>query len=148
MGYTHYWKNNNNISFSDEEFSSMQNVAKELIAECDKRGISLEYEFEETPNDNDDSIYINGVGSQQCEGFYLTKKLPEFDFCKTRNYDYDIIVVALLIYIHDIKPEIEIMSDGDYNDWLSGLELLEAVLNRQFKIPIINYNDSKFEMYW
>lgn len=142
MGYTHYWKTEKQILFSDEEWETLKNVSRQLVEECVIRGIKLTSDCETTPPIiNDEVIVINGNEDNCCETFVLERYMNDFYFCKTRYKNYDIIVVALLIYISNMKYELNVSSDGDYEDWKNGLELLETVLGRKFEMPIINYND-------
>ena len=112
MGYTNYWHKYNDFTDTEwkqikEEFSYIKKVAGHLIEDQSTENI----------------IKFNGVGDNGVEDFYLNReaKTPfdktyagqdvSFDFCKTNELPYDIVVWYLLTFISRICPHFAISRD-------------------------------------
>ena len=68
-----------------------------------------------------DQIRFDG----SCETFHLERVCPGFDFCKTRQADYDAEVVAVLVTAAREHPALRWNSDGVWpRDHAAGLTLL------------------------
>jgi hypothetical protein len=65
-----------------------------------------------SPEINDRRIFLNGEEDESCETFNLTKDEQDFEFCKTRQYPYDEIVVAIMREAMEINPTFNPRSDG------------------------------------
>ena len=138
MGYTHYWKTNNPITFSKEEWDKLKETARLIFKECKAMNIKLCYDEDmvsSPPRANNSEIVFNGFKDLSHETFVLTPTINGFNFCKTARKPYDVAVTALLIYIHAHKPNIKITSDGDNDNWLEGWKLLHKVTGEYFDIP-------------
>ena len=62
---------------------------------------------------NDSNIVFNGVGDGAHETFVVSRKVQDFDFCKTARKPYDQIVCMVLAYMLLVIPElVDITSDG------------------------------------
>ena len=108
MGYTHYWKHN---GFTDTEWEQLQVGAREIL---DNTDVSLAGGLGEgSPEITDNSIWLNGVGTDGYETFRLTKDSTTFDFCKTAMKPYDKIVVDILKLARDINKSFTPTSDGE-----------------------------------
>lgn len=143
MGYTHYW------SFKKAPRGKTTQIEKryqKAIKECNK---IIRYYSETYGGLSGFSAHVEpgtygGVkvnGSQnsgQCEDFVLREHFSQnesFNFCKTRQYPYDAVVVACLIVLkHRLGDLIDVSSDGDAEDWTDGVTLANAVLGR-FAVP-------------
>ena len=101
MGYTNYWYQHR--SFTDSEWKEIKTYF--LNRYCNtlyEVRIDIETDIKK------DLIALNGVGSESCETFILTKNLSKepdrdglehFNFCKTREFPYDKVVWKLLMFI-------------------------------------------------
>ena len=110
MGYTHYWKIENEIDVHNFEKIQKQTAifCMESKAAVNLEIVSIGHKSALTP-----SIRIEGISDDGHETFYLENKAVSFDFCKTGEKAYDEIVVAVLIYASHFG--LEWWSDGD--DW-------------------------------
>ena len=129
MGYTHYWKFNQEPT--PEKFAEFVEGVKQITATADEAGIPIGEELYES-----NYVRFNGVGDGAHESFYI--ELPVGDeryddgFCKTAEKPYDTAVTASLILAKKIFGEdIEIKSDGKWSDWQGGQLLYESVFNVQ-----------------
>jgi len=113
MGYTHYWRLNNNNLLTDEQWQQIQNVAKQIIAEYED---ILCYEYDEpekSPLVDHNVIRFYGKGEEGHETFLLTRIATEFEFCKTAYKPYDNAVVDILKAVDIIAPDwLTLSSDG------------------------------------
>lgn len=139
MGYTHYWKINaakittsktNTLKYA----KALQDIAK--IVETKKsilaNGVSDKGSKPETAN----GISLNGRGDDGHETFALGQSpVDGFDFCKTAQKPYDVVVVACLARLAEV-PGVIVSSDGGPGDWDEGVALASKVLKRKVKNPI------------
>ena len=138
MGYTHYWTTKEPVTFSKEEWDKLKQTARLIFKECKAMNIKLCYDEDKessTPRANNNEIVFNGFKDLSYETFVLTPTINGFNFCKTARKPYDVAVTALLIYIHNQKPNIKVNSDGDNDDWMEGWKLLHKVTGEYFDIP-------------
>ena len=139
MGYTHYWEAPTTgiaptqwDDFSKKAQLIINNVSVPIP--CGSPN-PLYIEPIDLTNESDATrILINGVGDSGYETFYLPQDIPEFDFCKTAQKPYDIVVVAILTLAHHLLG-VNVSSDGYKSDWTSGVALLNRVLNTSYKTP-------------
>ena len=129
MGYTHYWKFNQEPT--PEKFTEFVEGVRQITATADEAGIPIGEELYKS-----DYVRFNGVGDGAHESFYI--ELPVGDeryddgFCKTAEKPYDTAVTASLILAKKIFGEdIEIRSDGNWSDWEGGQLLYESVFDVQ-----------------
>ena len=130
MGYTHYWKTEEPVTFSKEEWDKLKETARLIFKECKAMNIKLCYDEDKEsspPRANNNEIVFNGFKDLSHETFVLTPTINGFNFCKTARKPYDVAVTALLIYVHAHKPNIKVTSDGDTNNWIAGWNLLHKV---------------------
>ena len=107
MGYTHYWKIENEID--THHFEKIQKQAAIFCMES-KAAVNLEIVSIGHKSALTPSIRIEGISDDGHETFYLENKAVSFDFCKTGEKAYDEIVVAVLIYASHFG--VEWWSDG------------------------------------
>jgi hypothetical protein len=124
MGYTHYWYRPKTLN----NFDHFQKDVKTLFLEIPK-DIKIDWAG------NSSVVNFNGHGDLSHETFYVPETIvapPQdelfFDFCKTANKPYDLLVVASLIVLKYYCPECKISSDGDAEDWEEGLTFCRDVL--------------------
>lgn len=143
MGYTHYWRLAK-ISQHSTRFEACAKDMRKIIEAAPQLGItlcgpsgdaSMPVEFE-TDDEGRPFIAINGKGADSHESFHWPPT-EDFDFCKTAEKPYDVIVVACLAVAAEIfGTEIDVTSDGDRKDWADGVRFAEHVLGRDIPNPI------------
>jgi len=92
MGYTQYWDHK---GFTDEQWKKLVTFTRNLISDT------------KVP-------IVNGEGDESCETFNLTKAAQDFEFCKTRQFPYDEVVVAIMREAMEINPTFNPRSDGGW----------------------------------
>jgi len=126
MGYTHYWEVKK--SLSQTEWDKFYIGVNKIL---EKNGVPIQYEYDnpKPPQIDDNIVRFNGVGDEGHETFYFEKEKTGFNFCKTAQKPYDIVVVACLIYAKIcFGNKIRISSDGEIEDWQDGKKLFEEVM--------------------
>lgn len=127
MGYTHYWGNGKGVT--QDAYDMALNHCRNIINKNLKILASGDGEKGTKPELTTE-ICFNGIEDDSHETFYLPIKVTEvknFDFCKTQHKEYDKVVVACLITLHNFCPQMEISSDGNEFDHKEGLELARKV---------------------
>ena len=110
MGYTHYWKIRK--PFTNEAWTAFTNDVKSLFAST-KIPLAGSLGGEgTTPDVNHKWVRFNGVEEDGCETCQITKSACDFEFCKTRQYPYDSVVIRVLKLARNHNPSIELSSDG------------------------------------
>jgi hypothetical protein len=144
VGYTHYWRVDKTQSNSLVEKQYQKGIAdcNKIIKAYQEANGGLAGFSAHAPSGKYGGIDVNGserVGS--CENFVMRDTFlqnNDFEFCKTRRYDYDVVVTACLVALKNrLGVAIEVSSDGDSEDWKQGLELAKTVLKlKRLKIPL------------
>lgn len=148
MGYTHYFPQSR--PFSDMEWSQITKAFHKLYQSEDCQGL-IQPEFECGWKDffthksiKGEAIAFNGVGDEACETFVLEKspkKLGEFNFCKTNDRPYDLMVTALLIVCAGYaEGALNISSDGTAEEWQPAVDLVTKVLKKPTRIEFRDRN--------
>jgi hypothetical protein len=136
MGYTHYWRMNQDIP--RDAWAKIQADAAKIIAASPAK-LALEYdEPERLPICDGIEIRFNAADEDEsCETFVLRPEMQDFEFCKTRQYPYDTPVCAILACAAEHAPNaIRVSSDGDEGDWAEPLAWASKVLGRTVPSPI------------
>ena len=131
MGYTHYWETTPELD-QDIWFNFAQDFVKVLPHFYKK----LDSETEDKFHINGSELYMNGIGEEAHETFYLQRvsiprkdKTKVFSFCKTAKKEYDIAVCcALLIAKKHFGTEINVSSDGSDEEWQQAKDLCQDIL--------------------
>jgi hypothetical protein len=130
LGYTSYWTihtpwtDNGWRRFTEDVKIILDEVSK-TVPICNGYG-----EKETSPIINEHLVSFNGEEDDGHETFYVAKKDTGFAFCKTARNPYDIAVVACLTSLKQILgSDIEVSSDGDFDDWQEGVNLANDLLN-------------------
>lgn len=126
MGYTHYWRHNQD--FSKADWAKITKHAESVIAKSSVPLADLHGTKGTAPLVSSEEIALNGVESDMHESFVVTRlrrtaKIYElddntdltegmFDFCKTARKPYDSVVVGILLYLNRFD-NITVSSDGD-----------------------------------
>jgi len=119
MGYTHYFPQQR--ALNDKEWSVIKEDTRKIIDHCETNHgikVQLEYDEAEAPQIDDTAIHFNGVGGDGHETFRITKALDSsFNFCKTANKPYDLVVGLVLLAVEEIAPDaLRISSDGEWTE--------------------------------
>jgi hypothetical protein len=154
MGYTHYWE------FripKRTESRKTENLYQKAVLECSKI-VKTYYAVNgglsgftaHTPLGAYGGLKVNGKGEDGHEDFTLREYFKQnlegdtFNFCKTAQKPYDVVVVACLIVLKArLGKHFEVSSDGYSDDWEEGLKLAQRVLKlKSLRIPesIQEYN--------
>jgi len=122
-GYTHYLEYQTTPEhhwtepFTDQEWSKIIRVTKQIIGKAKKDGIIIRNGMGTgSPILTNKEILINGDRStdDQYEGFLVSKYPTEQnEFCKTEQRPYDAVIVSILAAIKKIAPKsVRVSSDG------------------------------------
>lgn len=125
MGYTRYW-NRTDKKITKEFLDDCEKIIK--LAESDY-GIKLSRygeDGDDRPLIREDKIMINGDSKYSCESLVIDNK-PGSDFCKTREYPYDIVVNAVLKLAAKHGLVTDVSCDGP-NAEDTARELLQKVI--------------------
>lgn len=137
MGYTHYWKFNGEkapVDFKDgaEKFAKAANLGARL---CDKvREMGIEIcggDGHSTPTFSEGKIVFNGCADkgEACETFSIHSNDGSWDFCKTEEKPYDLLVcLMLLAFKHFFGEDFTYNSDG-----INKLKLMDAEYQAYWK---------------
>jgi hypothetical protein len=124
MGYTSYWKGD--TTCADNVWAICLDELREVIKAA---GIPLAGGHG-TGQPVLDMVHIcfNGKGEASHETFMISRGKIEFEFCKTAQKPYDIVVCAALIILNHHIPTLIVSSDGDGEDWKEAIELCKQTL--------------------
>jgi hypothetical protein len=147
MGYTHYWE------FripKRTEINSVEANYQRAIKDCSKI-VKTYYQANgglsgftaHTPIGQYGGLKVNGKGEEGHEDFTLREYFKQnlegdaFNFCKTAQKPYDVVVVACLIVLKArLGKHFEVSSDGYSKDWEEGLNLAQRILKvKTLRIP-------------
>jgi hypothetical protein len=146
MGYTHYWSFKQSPRGQAEKteqsyLKAVKDCHKVIIAYSKANGGLSGYSAH-TKLGKYGGIKVNGSGDNAHEDFSLrehySQNLEEsFNFCKTAEKPYDVVVVACLIVLaYRLKGLVNVSSNGRQADWTEGLKLAQRVLKiKSLKIP-------------
>lgn len=137
MGYTHYFQRS--LDSNDPElYEVLRKRFIELVKKAESEGLKVADAFGEKLGAwqaDGERIAFNGYGDESCETFSFSQIVPKqpdwredrktfFDFTKTAYRPYDYLVCATLMLIKDVYgSQVEISSDGGWDDWLEGRAL-------------------------
>lgn len=126
MGYTHYIRQP--LEIPKANWDCIIKCVKHLFETEAKGLIQYEYDENKPPVANEKEIRFNGIGDDGHETFYLTRGPERFSFCKTARKPYDKIVCAVLnIVYHYAGDYVEISSDGEFDEWEEGNEIVQRL---------------------
>lgn len=142
MGYTHYWKAQDDVD--DAAYTAaLKDIAK--IVKSKAKILAGPFGEKGTLPKTTGGIAFNGIEDDSHETFDLPAsagQLEDFSFCKTARKPYDIVVVAALTRLAEV-PGISISSDGNAAEWKNGVSLAEKVLGKKFKNPMTGEDEVK-----
>lgn len=147
MGYTHYWELNER-SFKGSLFSrtveGMNKIveASPLVDHWDGHDAGARII-------KDYRVEFDGIGDEAHETFcFQAFELAgrNFNFCKTAQKPYDIVVTACLSVAADVIGDgIKVSSDGEPKDWEAGARFASEVLGRRIQVPDLDRQKIKAE---
>lgn len=128
MAYTHYLTRHD--AFTPGEWADIVMAARTIIpAALRQYGVDVAGpEGTGQPVITADEIALNGRGEAGCEALYLLRDCDGWEFVKTCQRDYDVVVTAILLYASRRAPRaITVESDGDMDgaDWHGARWLLD-----------------------
>jgi hypothetical protein len=123
MGYTHYWDQASNIT--DEQWEKFSNFVRKAIELSSPQIVGGHGEAGTEPEVSDELVSFNGLGDYSHETFYVSRKNPEWSFCKTAMKPYDGLVVACLVAGKEIGVFSGWSSDGERHEHNEGYDLYE-----------------------
>lgn len=149
MGYTHYFRQNEQVS--QEQWNEFQKDAEVLItfAQTDL-GIVLISNDKNGVIINNERINLNGDESKGLdhETFYLSQDDGSFNFCKTAYKPYDLVVCSLLLLAdHYMRGCYEISSDGGLEGWKDSMKLNAKLFGYGFELPKTVDNSEGVEIF-
>ena len=132
MGYTHYFRmHEDGAEFSEQEWLAIQRDFRRVAQAAD---VKICYEFNmphQLPLIGDDFIQFNGPGDAGHETMVLARQpIKAFNFCKTNQKPYDLLVMALLIIVFQHTQRLQITSDGTTDEWQPAVDLVERALKQ------------------
>lgn len=135
MGYTHYWKGN--LRPTKKQWDAiMEEVSKVLETKTAFKLIRYESDKSTPPRLDAEAIRFNGRGKNGHETFYLTRDPSSFEFCKTAQKPYDLLVTAVLTIVHHFAPDCyEVSSDGWPDEWQPAIDFLNEVSFIKYEVP-------------
>jgi len=143
MGYTHYVRQPKGIE--PTTFARLSKEAARVASIAwseDLAGAGIAYEYDEPEKDPEftaEVIRFNGKEGEGHETFMLTPDPSDFNFCKTAQKPYDIVVVATLFLLAH-HAGVEVSSDGNHADRADGLALARRVVPEcQIPATVENY---------
>lgn len=143
MGYTHYWSKKSDVD-EKQYAAALKDIAKIVTTQkIAKLGNGLGDQG--TKPKTTGGIEFNGIDSDSHETFSLPAKasqISDFEFCKTAEKPYDIVVVAVLARLSEVAG-IHVSSDGNADDWTAGVQLASKILGRQIANPREEKKDTK-----
>jgi len=152
MGYTHYFTFK---AASRSQATAIENKYQRAIEDCQR--VIKRYYAENgglsgysahTKIGQYGGINVNGKGDDGHETFVLREHFNEnlanegFNFCKTAQKPYDLVVVACLAILkHRLGDCVRVSSDGSAKDWTDGVNYARKVTGLAVKNPI-KYSDA------
>ena len=139
MGYTHYFSVTDKAT--PEMYKAFSDEAHEILRTAEiNKGIQLANGMGDELSAwqaDDEAVRFNGFGDDAHETFVVTPDAVGFNFCKTNEKPYDVVVVAVLIAMYRAYGDaVEISSDGNYSDWAEGSYLYQMAVQRTAIIPL------------
>lgn len=131
MGYTHYWTPTNKTEFTPKVEEVIKSITNSAYAD---NLIQQESDINLPPIVDNNSVFFNGVGEAGHETFHFVCG-SEWNFCKTAEKPYDIIVVAVLTVLR-LTGFAKVTSDGREKDWQKGKELAVHHLMKCGFLPV------------
>lgn len=155
MGYTHYFRRPPGYEFSQDVWDTLcaevEKMVDTLLDDDDTAVFTINGDpLYVMPDGNEDNTKIctkNAIGFNGADGpdapnleypalshetFYLTRYFEDcFEFCKTVQKPYDLLVVAVLFRAQMLANWLVVTSDASYEEWLPGMRFAQLVLGEK-----------------
>jgi len=127
MGYTHYWRRTGKPEKWAAAWPQVVECAKKIVEAATKDGIRIVGPDDDGgPIISDTMICLNGNPS--FETFNLMPKLRSFQCTKTEMRPDDVVVTAILLCAAVLGEDgIRVESDGEWEEWIAGRELVNKL---------------------
>lgn len=152
MGYTHYWYRDESLMFPQDAldfYAEFTRYAVQIIQTAEKQGVQLADPSGQHLGAwrvDGESVRLNGYAENSHESFVWEKVCPEpqdwvkesgyFDFCKTAQKPYDVVVTALLLGAREAYGDaVRISSDGSPSEWEDGVRLFREATGLVATLP-------------
>ncbi len=144
MGYTHYFTfkapARGDAAAVEELYQSTLKEAQRIVSFYQKHATGLDRLSGYSAHTNRyGGLNFNGKQENAHEPLILRehyKQNEAFNFCKTAQKPYDVVVVAVLCLLkYRLGDLIDVGSDGRALDWAAGAALARAALKRKIQIP-------------
>lgn len=141
IGYTHYWRRPKELD--KNTFKLWSNDVSKLVLAAAETGVKIVDGLGENPEPiiTPEEVYLNGDPAHETFGIarlYTMEIDPnspnglQFEFCKTAQKPYDIVVTAALVaFKMRFGDAVRVSSDGDNNDWRPGIDLADSILGTE-----------------
>lgn len=146
MGYVHYWTFNVPASGAARNAATRRyyqaciEIAHVVYTYAQQYGGVSGHTAHTAPGDYG-GVHFNGsTRAGSCEDFVLREFFidnTEFNFCKTNQHTYDILVTAALsILAARMGKYVTVASDGVDADWVAGAALASNLLDETIPVPV------------
>jgi hypothetical protein len=157
MGYTHYWQ----FVKTKGKAKDVEAAYQKAILDCGKLAIYYNQLCREQGMEQHrlsgytahckpgqyGGVKLNGKGELAHEDFILREhfsqnfeaasSMPGFNFCKTAQKPYDIVITACLAILkYRLGDAVRVSSDGDAQDFQAGIALAKLAIRRKIKCPL------------
>lgn len=127
MGYTHYWSLSRDLT--DDETAALIADVRVIVAASGVPVAGWDGRGDPTYGEDSYGLFVVALNGG-CETFRLSTH-KGWDFCKTRQLPYDVVVTASLIAAKDrLGSAIRLSSDGEAEDWHAGRMLASRALGK------------------
>lgn len=127
MGYTSYL-DKVPTTHPQARWDMFVEAVKHVASELPKDVVLKGWDGTGEPKFNENEIRFNGDGELSHETFSIDREgRGGFNFCKTAQKPYDLMVCATMNLYKHFFPEVEVSSDGDHEDWEPSIELVKEV---------------------
>lgn len=141
MGYTHYFTQVVANDDDDRRYTDFANEAREIINYATSRGVRIADGMGDTLGAwvvDENRVQFNGYDKGAHETFTFEREADlNFNFCKTAQKPYDVVVTACLIALKNAYGEsVSISSDGEWSEWKLGAYLYQMAVQRTAHSPL------------
>ena len=149
MGYTHYFPRVKNVPIKKQDWDGLCSDVQKLYEALPPEIKIMNREENPGITTTKRMIIFNGQEPDDYETFVLIRNQKEhewskggpeiFNFCKTAQRPYDLLVVSTLLAAKDrLKEAIRVDSDGDVEDWEEGFRFAVKTLERDMPLREIS----------
>jgi hypothetical protein len=139
MGYTHYYSIDTK-KISQTRWDRVCRILNTIVYEYGQEHGGISGFSAHSKPGKYSGMSFNGSRENGYEPFELRAEIGKQDprgFCKTARKPYDSLVTAVLsiLQLEFGQDVVKVGSDGDYPDWVAGVELASEVLGIRVPVP-------------